>query len=99
VKGNTVYRHTVSNAAEVLAVLRARPHVLALGAHIHAGERVVFEINGVRTRFEQSAAIVGPSRVGPLTFPSGITLYTVHDGVIDAGRFIPLGAAPPPATP
>ena len=95
VKGQTVYRHTVSNAADVLAVLRARPHVLALGAHIHAGERVRYEINGVRTRFEQSAAVIGPSQVGPLTFPSGVTLYRVKDHTIDAGQFIPLD---PPAS-
>jgi 3',5'-cyclic AMP phosphodiesterase CpdA len=90
VRGKTVFRHVVSNAAEVLAVLRARPHILALGAHIHAGEKIGFEINGVKTRFEQSPAIVGPSQHGPLTFPSGFTLYTVRKGVVDAGRFLPL---------
>jgi hypothetical protein len=91
VRGKTVFRHVVSNAAEVLAVLRARPHVLALGAHIHAGEKIAFEINGVKTRFEQSPAVIGPSQHGPLTFPSGFTVYTVRNGVIDAGRFVPLG--------
>jgi 3',5'-cyclic AMP phosphodiesterase CpdA len=90
VRGKTVFRHVVSNAAEVLAVLRARPHILALGAHIHAGEKIAFEINGVKTRFEQSPAVVGPSQHGPLTFPSGFTLYTVRKGVVDAGRFVPL---------
>jgi hypothetical protein len=90
VGGKTVYRHIVSNAADVLAVLRARPHVLALGAHIHAGEKIAYEIDGVKTRFEQSPAVVGPSQVGPLKFPSGFTLYTVRNGVIDAGQFVPL---------
>jgi hypothetical protein len=90
VRGQTVFRHVVSNATNVLAVLRARPHVLALGAHVHAGEKVALEIGGVRTRFEQSPAVIGPSRLGPLTFPSGFTLYTVRSGVIDAGQFIPL---------
>jgi hypothetical protein len=90
VRGKTVFRHVVSNAAEVLAVLRARPHVLALGAHLHAGEKIAMEIEGVKTRFEQSAAVVGPSQIGGMKFPSGFTLYTVRKGVIDAGRFIPL---------
>jgi 3',5'-cyclic AMP phosphodiesterase CpdA len=90
VRGKTVFRHVVSNAGEVLAVLRTRQHVLALGAHIHAGEKIAFEINGVKTRFEQSPAVIGPSQHGPLTFPSGFTLYTVRKGVVDAGRFLPL---------
>ncbi len=90
VRGETLFRHVVSNAADVLTVLRARPHVLALGAHVHAGEKITHEIVGVKTRFEQSAAVIGPSRRGPLTFPSGFTLYTVRNGVIDAGQFVPL---------
>jgi hypothetical protein len=91
VGGKTAFRHTVSNAGDVLAVLRRRRHVLALGGHIHAAERLVYEIDGVRTRFEQSAAIVGPSNAAGLVFPSGITVYTVRNGVVDAGRFVPLG--------
>jgi len=91
VNGKTVFRHTVSNATEVLAVLRRRRHVLALGGHIHAVEHLEFETEGVRTRFNQSSAIVAPTDVGGIRFPSGITLYTVRGGEIDAGRFIPLG--------
>ena len=91
VNGKTVYRHTVSNAGAVLAVLRTRCHVLALGGHFHAAEKVVYEIDGQRTRFNLAAAIVGPTSSAGLHFPSGVTLYTVHDGVIDDGRFIPLG--------
>jgi hypothetical protein len=94
VKGETVFRHVVSNVAEVLAVLRARPHVLALGAHVHAGEKIALEVGGVKTRFEQSPAVIGPSRRGALTFPAGFTLYTVRNGVIDAGRFVPLVMSP-----
>jgi predicted MPP superfamily phosphohydrolase len=93
VKGQTVFRHTVSNAAEVLAVLRKRRHVLALGGHLHAAERLQYEIDGLRTRFHLSAAVVGPSEVAGLRFPSGITIYTVRGGDIDGGRFIPLGVA------
>lgn len=92
VNGKTVFRHTVSNATEVLAVLRRRRHVLALGGHIHAVEHLEFETEGVRTRFNQSSAIVAPTDLGGMRFPSGVTLYTVRGGEIDAGRFIPLGA-------
>lgn len=94
VGGTTVFRHVVSNATEVLAVLRARPHVLALGGHVHAGEKIAYEVGGVRTRFEQSAAVVGPSTHGPLVFPSGFTLYTVRNGAIDAGRFVAIITPP-----
>ncbi len=95
VNGKTSLRHLVSNAAEVLAVLRTRRHVLAIGAHIHAGERITFINDGLQTRFEQSPAIVGPSGIAPLTFPAGLVLYTVHDGNIDPGQFIPVTAAKP----
>jgi hypothetical protein len=95
VNGKTVFRHTVSNATEVLAVLRRRRHVLALGGHIHAVEHLEFETEGLRTRFTQASAIVAPTELGGMRFPSGITLYTVRGGEIDAGRFIPLGAPEP----
>lgn len=91
VNGKTVFRHTVSNAAAVLAVLRQRRHVLALGGHNHRGEQIVFEVEGVQTRFNQTPAIVGSGTSGGMQFVSGFTLYTVRNGAIDAGRFIPLG--------
>ena len=90
VRGKTVFRHTISNAREVLAVLRKRRHVLALGGHLHAAEKTFFEIEGVQTRFELTAAVIGPSSAAGLRWPSGFTLYTVRDGVIDAGRFVAL---------
>lgn len=90
VNGRTVFRHTVSNAGDVLAVMRRRRHVLALGGHLHAAERFEYEIDGLRTRFHQSAAVVGPSRMAGLHFPSGVTVYTVRGGEIDGGRFVPL---------
>jgi len=93
VKGKTLLRHTVSNAADVLAVLRTRHHVLALGGHFHAAEKLVYEIEGTRTHFNLSAAIIAPTNNAGLHFPSGVTLYTVRDGVIDDGRFVPLGIA------
>ena len=93
VRGKTVYRHTVSNAGDVLAILRKHRHVLALGGHFHAAEKVVYDIDGVRTRFNLAAAIVGPTSSNGLRWPSGVTLYTVRDGAIDDGTFIPLGMA------
>jgi len=91
VKGNTTFRHTVSNANEVLAVLNKHRFVLALGGHIHAGEHIVFESSNVKTQFNQAPAIVGPRLSAGIEFPSGFYLYTVRNGVIDAGRFISLG--------
>ena len=91
VGGKTVFRHVVSNAGEVLAVLRQRNHVLALGGHVHGTERIEYEIDGVRTRFNQVSAVIGGPRGASMTFPSGVILYRVTNGVIDAGTFIPLG--------
>lgn len=90
VNGKTAFRHTVSNADAVLAVLRKHRHVLALGGHIHAGEHIEYEVDGLKTQFNQSAAIVGPNAGAGMQFVSGFTLYTVRSGIIDSGRFIPL---------
>jgi hypothetical protein len=90
VKGKTVYRHSVSNARDVLAILRKHRHVLALGGHMHATERIEYEMAGVRTRFNQVSAVVGNSNGAGLESISGVTLYRVKNGDIDGGRFIPL---------
>lgn len=90
VNGVTTFRHTVGNAKEVLAKFRNRRLVLALGGHVHIRERLFYEIDGFPIRFEQSAAIVGPSGDGTLRFKSGFVVYHVRDGVIDAGAFVPL---------
>ena len=90
VKGKTAYRHTVSNAGDVLAILRRHRHVLALGGHMHATERIQYEMAGVQTRFNQVSAVVGNSRGAGLESVSGVTLYRVKNGEIDGGRFIPL---------
>lgn len=72
--------------------MRGHRWVLALGGHIHAGEKLVFQLGGTMTRFEQAAAIVGGGAIDDyLVIPSGFSLYTVRNGVIDAGRFVPLG--------
>lgn len=57
----------------------------------HAGERIEYDVNGLRTRFNQTAAIIGAPVAAGMHFVSGLTLNTVRDGIIDAGRFIPLG--------
>jgi predicted MPP superfamily phosphohydrolase len=93
VKGRTAFRHSVSNAGDVLAVLRGRRHVLALGGHMHGTERIEYEMTGRRTRFNQVSAVVGNSRGAGLESISGVTLYHVTNGEIDAGRFIPLDLA------
>jgi calcineurin-like phosphoesterase family protein len=91
VNGKTSFRHTVSNAGDVLAILRKHRHVLALGGHMHVYEHLEYEMEGVKTRFHQAAAIVGPTDETGFRFASGITIYTVRAGEIDNGRFIPLG--------
>lgn len=90
VNGKTTFRHTVSNAADVLAVLASRRHELALGGHIHIVERLEYEREGQRTRFVTSAATVAPVKSGGRTFPSGFTVYTVRNGSIDEGKFVRL---------
>ena len=90
VNGVTSFRHLVSNASDVLSVLRKHNHVLAIGAHIHAGERITYITDGIVTRFEQSPAIVGPSETPPFTFPAGFVVYAVRAGKIDSGKFIPV---------
>jgi hypothetical protein len=90
VNGKTTFRHTVSNAAEVLTVLARQRHELALGGHIHIVERLEYEREGQRTRFATSAATVAPVQSAGRTFPSGLTVYTVRAGAIDSGRFVRL---------
>ena len=94
INGKTAFRHTVQNAAAVLAILRKRRHVLALGGHIHGTERIQYEMGGVNTRFNQiSATIAGPRGAG-LQFVSGVMLYRATRGEIDAGTFVPLDRRP-----
>ena len=98
VNGVTTFRHSVGNAKDVLARFRDRRLVLALGGHMHVRERLLYEIDGFPTRFEQSAAIVGPSGDGALRFKSGFVVYRVQNGVIDAGTFVPLDPVVSPPT-
>lgn len=88
VRGKTSFRHTVSNAGEIIARLKVHPYDLALGGHMHVRELLRFE--GTPIRFYQAAAVVGPSDGGGFTFPSGVTVYQVRGGKVDEGRFLPL---------
>ena len=87
-KGKLKFRHVVSNADEVIAILRTRPFPLALGGHHHARQLFFLETEGQQTRFEQTSAVVGPTGAGGMKVPSGITVYRVKDGKIDKGTFL-----------
>ena len=87
-KGVIQFRHIVSNAQEVLSILKNNNYPLALAGHYHFQQK--FSLEGVQTRFEQTAAVIGPSEQGIIKMPSGITLYHVTNGKIDEGKFIPL---------
>ena len=90
IRGKTQYRHTVSNAGEVIALLRGHPFPLALGGHLHAGERLEYLIDGRRTRFNLTPAIVASTDEAGLHFPSGLTLYRLRNGRIDEGTLVEL---------
>src|SRR5664279_148230 len=90
-KGNLQYRHVVSNADEVIAILRHYNFPLALAGHYHSSQQFTLKnITGQPLRFEQTAAVIGPSEDGGLQFTSGVTLYHVKNGTIGEGIFIPL---------
>ena len=89
-KTGPTFRHTGANTLAVLDVFRGRPLPLILGGHTHVPEKLVFQTDRGPLRFEQSGAIVGPNDYGPVVMPSGFSLYTVTNGVIDAGPFVPL---------
>lgn len=95
--GQSTDRHTVANVLDVMAAMRGHRWVLALGGHMHTAEKLVFQTEGVPTRFEQAAAVVGPNEAtDDVIAPSGLTFYTVRNGSIDAGRFVRLD---PPTKP
>lgn len=88
VDGRTIFRHVVANFAAVGHVLPAARWPLALAGHIHLREVIRYG-SPVTTRFEQAAAIVGGGS-GPVPAIAGVTIYTVRNGGIDAGEFVPL---------
>lgn len=92
--GKANFRHTVSNAGEMLEILRGHRYPLALGGHVHIRETLEYALGGQNTRFEQAAAVVGPSDGAGLHFSSGITVYHVRDGEFGPGQFIALPDPP-----
>jgi predicted MPP superfamily phosphohydrolase len=82
------FRHLVTNASEVMSLLKNNLFSLALSGHYHAAQQ--FSIHGLLTRFNQTGALVGNGEMSGLTAPSGFTLYTVRNGKIDDGEFVPL---------
>jgi hypothetical protein len=88
--GKLHYRHVVSNAQELLAILQTHPYPVSLAGHFHSRQVFTFESTGQKTRFEQAAAVVGNGGEGSIEMRSGITLYTVKNGQVSEGKFIPL---------
>jgi predicted MPP superfamily phosphohydrolase len=82
------FRHVVSNATEIVDILREHAYPIALSGHNHFRQVFWMETQGQKTRYEQAAAVVEELRTGNQIMPSGVTLYTVKDGKIDEGRFI-----------
>jgi hypothetical protein len=87
-RGVLQYRHIVSNAQDVFMIMKNHNYPLALAGHYHFQQNFFFE--GLSTRFEQTAAVVGPTNEGNIQMPSGITVYHVREGKIDEGTFIHL---------
>jgi 3',5'-cyclic AMP phosphodiesterase CpdA len=88
VRGKSSFRHSVSNAEEVIARIKGHPYDLALGGHMHVREMLRYE--GTPIRFFQTAAVVGPSEGAGLKFTSGVVVYRVRNGKVDDGTFVPL---------
>jgi len=89
-KGILQFRHTVSNAHELISILSQYNYPIALSGHLHARQVFWYENDGQKTRYEQASAVIGPSDEGGIKIPSGVTLYVVKDGKISEGQFIPL---------
>ena len=94
VDGVTSFRHSVSNAEDVLSVLRQRELTLALAGHHHIRETLVYEMAGVPTRFHNAAALRSDNEALGLTLLSGVTVYEVRNGRVDDGIFIPMPTQP-----
>ena len=93
VNGKSQFRHSVSNARDILATVGMSRYAIALGGHMHVREQLRYA--GIPLRFFQTAAVVGPGGSGVLPFPSGITVYHVKNGVVDDGTFLPLDPVAP----
>jgi len=89
-KGILQFRHTVSNARELVSILGKYNYPMALSGHYHARQVFWYENDGQKTRYEQASAVIGPSEEGDIKIPSGVTLYFVRDGKISDGQFLPI---------
>ncbi|HEV8513841.1 MAG TPA: metallophosphoesterase [Cyclobacteriaceae bacterium] len=89
-KGVLQFRHTVSNAHELISILDKYNYPIALSGHYHARQVFWYESEGQKIRYEQASAVIGSSEEGEIKIPSGVTLYSVKDGKISEGQFIPL---------
>jgi predicted MPP superfamily phosphohydrolase len=89
-QGVLQFRHVVSNAHEVVNAVKTHPYPIALSGHNHVRQVFWYETEGQKTRFEQTAAVVESIKEANEVMPSGVTLYSVKDGKVDEGKFIPL---------
>lgn len=91
VDGVDRFRHVVSNYEEVLSRVGGRLEV-ALAGHIHVSEVIEYATHPGTLRFETAAAVVVPAAgAGGDRDPlSGVTVYQVRDGRVDAGEFVGL---------
>ena len=90
VRGRKLFRHVVSNTADVLARFSRVRLSLVLGGHTHGHEKVEFALPGPRIRFHNAASVVPPFANDPIRTVSGVTLYRVSGTEIDDGEFIRL---------
>lgn len=88
--GKLQFRHVVSNADEVIDIISVHPYPMALAGHYHARQVFWYETSKQKIRFEQTGAVVEASKHGDETLPSGVTLYTIVNGKIGEGKFLPL---------
>lgn len=89
-KGQMQFRHVVSNAHELITVLTTHPYPVSLSGHYHARQTFRYESTGQNIRFEQTAAVVGDGGEGGIVMKSGVVVYKVTNGIIDAGQFVPI---------
>lgn len=84
------FRHVVSNAREIVDLIKTHLYPIALSGHNHVRQVFWYETEGQKTRFEQTAAVVESIREANEVMPSGVTLYSVKEGIVSEGKFISL---------
>lgn len=88
INGKKHYRHVVTNASDVMTILKDHNYPVALSGHYHAAQKFSFESFKRKTEFHQTAAVVGPSSGGGFDMASGVILYSVSNGEIVDRKFI-----------